>query len=277
MGNIALSHVNRARASTPSAGSWSSGLPITNIITRDLGTVARSTDATTASTKFRLDFGASRALRAFALVNHNLSSSATWLIKIGTTSGASDVYSGSAVNAWQLASFDATVVALGIDDSTYQRSDYASIIVLPATYSGRYVTIEIVDTGNADGYVQIGMVWAGALWVPAVNAKFGLQNGHGDLSSISYAMSGADYSSARRRPRTVKFLLPHLTVSETEIVHELERVIGTIDDLLYVPDIEDAAATQRYGFVGRMSTMSALEYVQYAVNSKGFSIIERVP
>lgn len=273
---IGLAWVNRAIGATASGGSWLSALPVGNVANRELAKVARSSTDATADTKIRLDFGAARTVRAFALVNHNLSSAATWLLKLGTTTGASDVYSGSAVNAWQLSAFDATVAALGVDDATYQRSDYASIIVLPTSYSARHLTIEIDDTTNADGYVQVGMVFAGGLFVPEVNPVYGEpQHGHTDLSSGGQSESGAPSSTARRRLRTAHFLLPALTESEADIVHEMQRVAGLVDDVLYVPDTSDAAKQQRYGFVGRMSEMRPIEYPYYARQAKGFALLER--
>lgn len=277
MANLGLAYVNRAIGATVSGGSWQSALPASNVATRVLAAVARSTNALTSSTKLQLDLGAARTLRAFALVNHNLSTAATWTIKLGTTSGASDVYSGSAANVWRLTAMDATVAALGVDDATYQRNDYAAVQVLAQSYSARHLTIEIADTGNADGYVQLGMVFAAGVWSPQVNAEYGLQDGHVDLSSSTAAESGAEWDTARRRRRRVKFLLSRLTQAEGDVVHEMQRVLGTVDDVLYIPDLADAAAQQRYGFVGRLQEMSTLEYPTYAIRAKGFQILERVP
>lgn len=275
MSNLGLSYPNRAIGATVTGGSWLAARPASKVATRELADVARSTDATATNTKLRVDFGSARTLRAFALVNHNLSSAATWEINLGTSSGGSEVYNGAAVNAWQLGSFDATVVALGVDDAAYQRSDYAALQVLGQAYSARYLSIDIVDTANADGYVQIGMLFAGGLWTPEVNAEYGMQDGHRDLSSNSAAESGATWDTPRRRLRETRFLLPRLTLTEGDQLHELQRVLGTVDDVLYVPDIGDAAITQRYGFVGRLREMSPLEYPYYATRAKGVAIAER--
>lgn len=273
---IGLSYPNRVIGATASGGSWASTLPAANAANRELAKVARSTNALTTSTKLQLDLGSSRVLRAFAIVNHNWSAAATWAIKLGTSSGGSQVYNGSAVNAWQLSAFDATVTALGIDDATYARSDYAAIQILGQAYSARYLTIEIVDTGNADGYVQLGMVFAGGLFVPEVNTEYrSPQHSHQDLSSVTLGESGADWATARRRLRTASFVLPALTDSETDQVHEMQRVVGIVDDVLYVPDVTDAAKQQRYGFVGRMREMRPIEYPYYARQAKGFALIER--
>lgn len=56
-----------------SGGSWSADLPLTNLKDRNLDTVARSSNALTASTQFSIDLGASRASRVLSLWKHNLS------------------------------------------------------------------------------------------------------------------------------------------------------------------------------------------------------------
>lgn len=276
MGVLGLAYPNRVIGAAVSGGSWLSALPAANAATRELAEVARSTNANTSSTKLLFDLGAARTLRAFALVNHNLSSAATWLVKLGTTSGGSDVYSGSATNAWQLGSFDATVTALGVDDGQYRRSDYAAILVLATSYSARYLSVEISDSGNAAGYVQVGMVFASGLWVPAMNPEYGTPlHGHDDLSSRAQAESGAEYATARRRLKTAEFLLPHLSATEGDQLHEMQRVLGSVDDVLYVPDVDDAAAQQRYGFLGRAREMRPIEYPFYAGRAKGVALRER--
>jgi hypothetical protein len=274
--NIGLSYPNRAIGATYSGGSWLAGLPAANAGTRDLAQVARSTNDDTASTVLQIDLGAAYPLRAFALVNHNLSSAATWEVDLGSSSGGTQVLNGSAVDAWQLSAFDTTVAALGVDDGAYQRSDYAAILVLGQAYTARYITIRIADTTNADGYVQLGMVWAGGLFVPAVNPVYGaLQHTHVDQSTLARTESGAVLSTARRRLRRASFTLPALSESEADVVHEMQRVVGMADDVLYVPDVADAAKQQRLGFVGQMTEMRPLEYPHYAHIAKGFALTER--
>lgn len=260
MANIGLFWPNRAAAGVAvSGGSWLAGLPASNVCDPQIAKVARSTDALAASTKIRLDLGSARSLRAFALVNHNLSAAAQWRVLLGTTSGASDVYAGS-LATWLHASFEAGLTAQGMEDAEYLRDGTPAIIVLPAFYTGRHVTIEISDTANADGYVQIGRVFAGGGFIPTINASYGLQDSWIDLSTADFSEAGSLWGTPRRRLRTVRFVLDALTLAEGEQLHEMQRVLGTIDEVLYVPDVADAAVSQRFGMLGTISELSALDY-----------------
>ena len=250
------------RATTASGGSWLAALPVTNVTTTELARVARSTNALTTSTVINMDLGTARNLRAFALVNHNLSAAATWKVDLGTSSGGTQVYAGSLATRLS-SSFEAGLVAAGMEDGEYLRNGTAAIIVLPAMYSARYVTISISDTGNADGYVQIGWVFAGGGFVPTYNAEYGLRDSWIDLSTKELSESGAQWPTARRRLKQVEFVLDGLETYEGEQLHEMQRVLGTVDEVLYVPDINDAAVTQRFGFLGTLAEMSAVEYPYY--------------
>jgi hypothetical protein len=246
--------------STVTLGSWT--LAASNVGDPDITKVARSTNDATSSTKFCVDLGAAYALRAFALINHNLSSAAQWRILLGTTAGASDVYAGTLAN-WLSVTFDSSMAALGMQDGEYLRDGTPALIVLSTLYSARYVTVEISDTSNPDNYVQIGRFFCGGGFIPTYNAAYGLKDGWTDLSTKDYSESGVLWATPRRRLRKVQFVLEDLSLDEGDILHEMQRVLGEIDEVLYVPDIADMAVSQRYGMLGTIAEMSDLEYPFY--------------
>lgn len=85
---------------TFSGGSWNSSLPLTNLQDRRLAKVARSTDATVASTLFEIDLKAARRIGCIALPKHTLSQAATVRFR-----GASSPWAFDALN---LAGFSTT-------------------------------------------------------------------------------------------------------------------------------------------------------------------------
>lgn len=255
---LGLFFPNRATAKTVTLGSWLAGLPASNVSTPDITEVARSTNDATASTKFCVDLGAAFALRAFALVNHNLSAAAQWRILLGTTAGGSEVYAGTLAD-WLSATFDATMAALGMQDTEYLRDGTPAIIVLPTVQSARYVTVEITDTSNPDNYVQVGRFFAGGGFVPSYNATQ-LRDGWIDLSTQDRSESGGLWVTARRRLRRVQLVLEGLSLDEGDTLHEMQRVLGTIDEVLYVPNLSNLAQSQRYGMLGTIEEMSELDY-----------------
>ena len=273
MANLGLFYPNRVTGATITGGSWLAQLPATNVGTRALGQVARSTNAATSSTKLRFDLLVSRSLRAFALANHNLSTAAQWRILLGTSSGAGDVLTTSWFTAI-LATYEAGFTALGVEDGTYQRNGFAVIQVLSQAYSARYVTIEIDDTTNTDGYVQIGRAVIAGGYIPTINASYGLRDSWKDFTTIDHSETGVLWYTPRRRLRNVSFVLEHLDLTSGVTLHEMQRMLGMADEVLYAADIEDMAYTQRYGFLATHRELSALEYPFFSRRTLPLSLDE---
>lgn len=271
---LGLFYPNRAPAATISGGSWLAARPVTKVASDDLTDVARSTDATTASTKIRLDLGAAYPLRAVALAYTNLSDAATWVIKLGTSAGAGDVLTTAALPAWSLAT-ETALAAIGANEGgLYYLRRFHNIYVHTASLSARYVTIELTDTANAAGYVDVGRAFVAGGYVPTVDAEIGGSDGIVSLSTLAQAESGAQWANSRRRLRRTSINLPERTQAEADILHDLMRYADTTEEVLYVTDTADMAKSQRYGFIGRLKELSPIQQPRYAVRSLGLSITE---
>lgn len=261
MSSLALAHTTRADAATFSNGSWSTSLPLNNLKDPNIDKVARSTNALSTSTIFAADMGANYSICAVALVAHNCSTSgATWRVKGGTVApNASNVFTTGQV-------FDSGVMNVRAMSFAYDiPSDWGAqynLIYSFASQTVRYITVDIVDTANTAGYVQFGRLFVpGYQLQPGVNAEIGLQDVREELSTYSRSDSGKRFFTKRTpRPRGAIFKLPRLTASEVDIAHELDALIGITEEVLYIPDPADVAKTQRYGFLGTMKELSALEY-----------------
>ena len=277
---VYLGWPNRVGESTLSGGSWLAGLPRANVADQRITRVARSSTDAIADTKILGDMTTNRSVRAFALVNHNLSLSAKARFRLGTTSGGAEIYDSGWVDAWQM-SWDTDMLEWeeagwweGIADDEYLRAPYMVVHVLPGFYTGRHWSIEIDDTSNADGYVQIGRVFVGGGLVPTRNMSFGYLRGWEDLSEITRGDAGAEFALVRPRLRTTRFELSWLTSAEAEYVHEMQRRLGRTGEVLFVPDTSDSDAAQRYGFLGRLRTLSPLEYPFIDTHKAAFELQE---
>lgn len=280
MSNLILGWPNRIDDATLTGGSWRAGLTLANLQNRRMSSVARSTTDATADTKFLADLGQSRSLRVAALVNHNLSLDATWRIKLGTTSGASDVYDSGWQGCWAMV-FDSEMLEweadnwwAGIADDEYVRHPFAVVWPFDAYYSARYVTIEIDDTTNPDGYVQVARPFIGGGLQPAHNASYGLAEQWVDQSGIEEAQSGAEVFEVRQRYRLARFALDWMANEDFKRAFELQRRQGMTGEVLYVPDPADLDACQRRGFLARMRELSPIEYPYTSTRSAAFELKE---
>lgn len=278
MSNIFLAHTNRADSCTLSNGSWVSTSTIArdNLKDGDIDKVARTSNALAASTRFAADLGANYSIRAIALVSHNLTAAtATWQVKGGTVApdasnvfASGQVFDSGVLNAKQLTFYGDTPSDWGAQYNVIYVRDAATV---------RYITVDITDTGNAAGYVQIGRLFIGGGFQPADNVEYGLQDGHEELSTFTRSKAGKRfYTRQTPRPRWVQFALPQLSVAEGDQVHEMDAALGITEEVLYVPDPADMVKTQRYGFLGNMRELSPLEYPFYNNRSKAYRIDQKL-
>lgn len=246
---IGIAYPNLITATTAvSGGSWLAALPLTNVRNIDYSRVARSTDATVGSTEIFVDHGSAKSARVLILAATNLSASATIRWKRGTTNDSDNVANSGSLNAWAFVPL------------VYNGKNHNIIIVLPSTTSARYDTIEITDTTNPAGYVDVGYLWISDLFIPTVSAAYGLKDELVDLSSGSRSESGAFWPVRRRKLRATSFVLEWLSQSEADVLHELQRVAGTTEPVVYIPDLDDRNLQQRYGGIGVLSELSPIDY-----------------
>ena len=272
---VGLFFPNRAYEASAGGGSWQAGFGISSVTTRGYDTMARSTDATTPNTQFILDLGATRNIRSVGLFGHNLTTSATLEVNVGTTSGGAEAYDGSAVSCWPMASLHSSMTAIGVEDDSWYTDGWPIIQVLPAYAAGRYVQFKISDTGNPAGFVEVALAFAGGGLIPGHNMDYqAYSDGHIDLSGVEYGPDGALLPYARGRVKSQGFVLSWMTHTEMAIVREMERQCGMVGDVLYVPDCNDSAFSQRYGFLGTLSEMTKAEYPFFDTRKKAFNLRE---
>ena len=280
MANIFLGWPNRIDDCTLTGGSWV--ITLDKLKTRRYGEVARSASAALAHTKFYADLGAVRALRAIALINHNFSLNALMRISLGTTAGATDIYTSGWQGCWPM-SFDSEMLEWeannwweGVADDQYIRHPWMAVWPLSAYYNARYLTVELDDTTNTDGYLQFGRAFVGGGLVPTYNASYGLQTGWIDPSTVNRTRNGTATFDVKRRRRFVNFGLDWITNEDFKRVWEMQRRLGTTGEVLYLPDANSVQPAQRLGFLGGLKELSGLSYPYDALYSGGFTIEEFV-
>lgn len=249
---IGLCVTNLLPAATASGGSWLAGAALTNLASRDIGETARSSDALAASTRFILDHGSAVSRRVLVLRAHNLSSAAQIRWSVGTSSGGNEVTTTGTIDAWRYT------------PRRYDGRDREVIVVLPTAATGRYDYVEIFDTTNASGYVDIGQAWLGPVdFTPTYNASYGLKNRLVDTGGKERSPEGGLWTAQQRVISGVSFVLDALSLDDGDALHELGRYIGTTEQMVYLQSLTDAAEMQRYGFIGTFDEMSDLDYPFY--------------
>lgn len=284
MKNVFLAWQNRTDEGGLSGGSWLPSLPLVNLQNRQVQKVARSTDASPASTRFVIDLGQARPIGVLALVVHNISVLGQVRVTASDVAGFERVlYDSGAVDVWPAGMIPQALLEWEDDNfwlgtlSQQARAGYQSpfIHLLPVSQTLRFWKVEVLDGTNPDGYVHIGRLFMAAGWRPGRNFAYGNELVYEDPTPIEASLSGAEFFDSRAKYRVFRFSLPALTDDEAySRVLELQRLAGISGEVLLVPDSDDITRMPQRAFVGRLRSIGALAQQLPARQGATFEIKE---
>jgi hypothetical protein len=283
MKNCMLGFPNRTDASVLSGGSWAATLPLSNLQSRLIGKVARSANTAPASTKFDVDLGAGTKIQAVCLRNHNISLAGTYRVTASTSSSfAALSYDSGWLDVWPVVYPWGT---LEWEDDNFwtgkytveQTQGYTVELdhLLPTTKVARYWRVEISDTTNSDGYVQLGRLFIGPVWQPKINMSYGASVAWETKTGVQESIGGAEYFQPRTPYRVSKFSLNWMDQDEAfSQAFELMRRAGIDQEVLFIHDPDDTVHALRRRFLARLRTLSAIDYPYLNINSAAFEVKE---
>lgn len=266
-----FSFPDRTLTGSFSGGSWSASLPLTNLANKLLSKVARSSNALAASTLIQVDLGATYNVRVISLCAHNITASGTVRIRGFSDSGYTTQVTGadSGTNTAFPAGFTATDVLNNPKNYTYVFSTYKA---------ARYWKIEITDTGNAAGYLELGRLWLGeANFEPAVGVSYGASLGYESRDVIEETLGGIPWADKRAPRRSFTGKLDVLTDAEKRNALVMQKVLTESDEVFYVTDAAASAANIMIeSFPAFMRKPSPLSYPYYNNFEMPFQLIEQI-
>lgn len=287
MSNVILGVKNQIDVATLSGGSWLATLPLANLQNATKWLIARSTNATLANTKIRITLPNNPMIRVVALVNHNLSAAARVRIRVFLdASFATQIYASGWGDVWpSVYTGDGNV---GWDDPTLgpfaprpytdeEKSGYMwnYVRILSPSVFGTYWLIEIDDTSNPAGYVDIGRVFIGPGWSPTYNMAFGNTLGWESDTDVQKSIYGNEFFYAKRPCRVAQFSLPELSLDESMAsVYEIIKKSGIDKEVMFIYDPADTYHFIRRSFMGRLRQLSHIEYVNSGQFKAAFEIKE---
>lgn len=277
MANLKLGFPNRVDAATVSGGSWQSTLPITNIKDRRLSRLARSANAVLASTIINLDLGAAKTVGAIALVTHNFSASA--LVRIRGDDAAdfsTPLYDSGWVNVWPSGVIPQELLEWEDDNFWLGTVSAEALAGYQAPYINlmeskpvlRYWRIEINDTSNPSGYVQLGRIFIGDVWTVSANYSYGAGLSAEDQTQVESSIGGEEYFDVRKRFRVHRYDLEYLNTQEAySRVIDMYKLAGISGEILVVQDSSDVTNGFRRNFLCRMRNLQPVTDKYYGVKS----------
>lgn len=266
-------------------GSWNATYPATNLGSLPLSKVARSSDATTASTQFVATFSQQRPIRLLALVRHNCSLDASFRVRLYGDTGLTElVYDSGWLNVWpacyspeNLDWEDDNWWTGGYTEDEIQGYPWTRPLWLGQAWLARAIKVEIDDTGNDDGYVQLGLCEIAQGWQPSNNFRYGLEQGFESRSDSQQALGGAEYFDQRPLQRVARGEIPGLSHDEAlERGFELLRRSDRVTPFLWFPFPDSSEHWLREVYLARFSELGLLGHVSFNRDRFPFAVREVV-
>lgn len=266
-----------------SGGSWVSTLPIEYLRDPLLSKVARSTNANLTSTKFDVDLGVPREARMLCIPKHNISRAGRIRVRAATDSGFTNVILDSGwEDVWKVVKpFRATYFE---DPSFWDgklSSEEADGYPMPYIYLStsivvaRYWRIEVDDTTNEAGYVELSRLVITAGWQPPRNLNYGNQLSWEDLTESQQSRGGARFYDTRPKRRVIRFTINYINLDESlGWPFEMMRLQGVSRQVMFIFDPDDTIHLHRRSFLATMRQLSPIEYPFHELNSVAFELEE---
>lgn len=242
---------------TFSGGSWTAAYPAANLGVMPLARVARSTDTLAASTTFTATMDENHPIRVIGLVRHNMSFAATYRVRLWNQANALQHDTGTQL-----------VWPMPYHSEVMRGATYCCPIILPANLIVYRIQVDIVDTGNVQGYVQIGLCEIATGWELSTGLALGYAQGFAVRTQMNEALGGVKYFNRQTKPRTAKGSVRHMPRNEAMTqAYEFQRQNDIDTPVLVVPFPDEAAHLLRTVFLARNVELSPIERVLTARDS----------
>lgn len=206
----------------------------------------------------QVDAGSSITWRVFSLHRTNLTTSASVRYMLGTSAGASDVYDQTDTNA----------VAANYNQAVH---------LADQDYTARYLRIEIEDSANPDNNIQVGLAFAGPVFIPTIPAdRGGANEQRRPNESVTKTRGGQEYVITRYSQRLLTIPLNFLSTSEVyDEVSSIQSTLTSGENILAIP-FNTASLLHKTAVFGRVPSIGNVGWNQGLFRKQTITIHERV-
>jgi hypothetical protein len=265
---------NAADRSTISAATTSGTLAATNLLSEGKSIVHRSTTTTMTLT---LTWTLGEAMSCVVLPWTNLTAGATIQVRGYTNSSdpiGSPLFDTGAVTACKLVPSAPRGLPAGVNSFAYGSGACAASYFTQATV--RKLIIDLVDSGNAAGYIEAARLLCGAYWAPNQQPTVGAKIAMMDRTTQERSDAGDLRAHRGTRAKKMSFALDFLKATDRNALWELLRGNGMTAPLFasLLTGSSDGTEEGIYQIYGRMSQASELSYQFYGASATSLEIEE---
>lgn len=272
MARAIILYENFFDTATLSGGSYEPSLPITNLQDDDIGIVARTTDATNASTVILIDFGRERRIDALCLGVPNISPGAQYRIRSFAESGRTTTLYDSGTKSLPGVVIDSLDLewedpgfwyGINTEELLVEFSTWIIEVIPDAEASNanrRWWTIEIFDEDNTDGHLDLSRLLAGRAFKPAINYTEDNSIGLEPITDVAETLGGNRSYWERGLRRTLRLTFANNTWDEAfNDIFRMMTKARTSRQVFVIPDHEDTEFLQQRSFLATFKQVPAIQ------------------
>lgn len=254
--NFCLGWPNRIDAGLLTASSAEQGMPVTNIAT-EAGGADQAWQSVGITGSITLTLPAADSFRAFGLFRTNLTDSATirWRVFPTSSTGGS-------------ATYDSGTVLAGV-----MRGYAQTVLVLPNAVPGQAIQVDIADTSNPDGFLNVPLAYAGPVWQAARNFDASSSTGRTMQSNKTITRGGGVINRLDWIKRTFTLSLSGIRAAEVwPKVMDVDLYARRGNNVLFVPDPLDPLINST-AIYGELEASSEVTYPNRVIEARGWKAI----
>jgi hypothetical protein len=260
--NLRVVYDNAAeRLSSIVASSTAGSLGVNNLLTNTKAEVWRSTSTTASLT---IEWATGELISVVALPFCSLSSAATMRVRGYTIKtdvvAALDTGIKMACPASQFGELDWGNLPLGVNSYAFGGAAYGVIWFPVGAYEK--IVVDIADTLNPLGYIEVSKIVTGAYWSPVINTEYGVQVGVQDNSRHERSDAGDLRSDRGVMFKTLSFDLSLMPAGDRNIMWNIIRGKGMSRPVFVsiTPEATDSMEEQIFQIYGKLSKQGAIKY-----------------
>jgi len=211
-----LTHLSNLAANgtgTITTTSDTSAYPIANITGLPISKAWRSATGVISNVDILIDFGSAQSINLLALINHNLTSTATIAVAAGTTTGVSN-YS-----------------------TTISYRQYDAFTYLSAAQSYRYWRIRITDSSSTDNFIEAGYLIAASATKLASTFQYGWTQADNFVNNAVTSEFGVPYIDELYYQQEFNFTFANKSQTEVNVMRTIfQAVKRNVTPIFFIPD-----------------------------------------
>lgn len=265
---------------TVAGTTWSTTLTLDNLKNKLRTKVARTSTASLATAqKFDITYTTATTIQMLAILNHNMTQNATVTLSFSNVAlGGYEL--GQALNVPVWPTWFPSETPSGWANESYWSGITSPDFwhVLATKIVAKYIRVEITDTANAAGYIELGRCFTANVLQPEINMDYGADMKWVQNADKVSSLGDVDWFNIKSNKREIAFTLGTMSIAEGMVmVFDQQRRLGLEGELFFIFDPDDTCGLYKSrAMLCRMGAVDALKYPFFDRTSASYQLTEVV-